>query len=125
MSKGVLNGLVLAAVVLLTGAVFFFLGVEYGAALYGSFSEDESIVITIDKEDPQNTNPPPAPGSIPLNSATLSQLMTVPGIGEVYAQRILSYREMYGDFTSLEQLMEIDGIGESRFESWSPYFTLN
>ena len=64
-------------------------------------------------------------GRIPLNSATKEQLITIKGIGETYAQRIIDYREQIGGFTSLEQLMDIKGIGEGRYNSWAPYFSLD
>lgn len=61
---------------------------------------------------------------IPLNTATKEELMMVPGIGETFAQRILEFRDRIGGFTSLEQLKEITGIGDKRYEQWSVYFEL-
>ncbi len=50
--------------------------------------------------------------------------MAIKGLGEVLAQRIIDYRERYGGFDSLEELMEVDGIGEKRLAAWMPYLTL-
>jgi len=59
---------------------------------------------------------PPVPGGkIDLNRATAEQLDTLPGVGPVTAQRILDWRARHGRFSSVEQLREIEGIGERRF----------
>lgn len=52
-----------------------------------------------------------------INTATLSQLAELPGIGEVLAQRILDYRAENGDFRTTADLLCVSGIGESRLEA--------
>ncbi|UGQ09825.1 helix-hairpin-helix domain-containing protein [Yinghuangia sp. ASG 101] len=52
---------------------------------------------------------------IDLNTATAEQLETLPGIGPVTARSIVEWRQDNGRFTSIDQLREIRGIGESRF----------
>ncbi|WP_448624607.1 helix-hairpin-helix domain-containing protein [Geodermatophilus sp. URMC 64] len=55
----------------------------------------------------------PAGGSLNLNTATEADLDALPGIGPVLAQRILTYREQQGRFTTVEQLDDVPGIGPS------------
>jgi competence protein ComEA len=54
---------------------------------------------------------------ISLAAATIEQLDTLDGIGPTLAQRIVEYRQAHGGFGSLEELREVEGIGEKRFES--------
>ncbi|WP_308416613.1 helix-hairpin-helix domain-containing protein [Streptomyces sp. AJS327] len=62
-----------------------------------------------------------APGTpVSLNSATADQLETLPGVGPVLAQHILDHRAERGGFTSVDQLREVNGIGESRFAELEP-----
>lgn len=64
-------------------------------------------------------------GVLNLNTATKEELMQIKGIGEITALKIIEYREAIGGFTALEQLMNIDGIGEKKFAAWCRYFTLD
>ena len=62
--------------------------------------------------------------SIALNAADQSLLETIPGIGPVTALAILEYRDEIGRYESIEQLLEVDGIGPATLEDIRPYFSL-
>lgn len=57
---------------------------------------------------------------INLNTATIDQLMTLPGIGQKTAERILEYRTKSGGFKKIEELMNVKGIGEKSFLKIKP-----
>ena len=59
--------------------------------------------------------PEPAVERLELNRATRAELETLPGIGEVLAERIVAWRSANGPFVSVEQLMDVEGIGEKKF----------
>jgi len=61
---------------------------------------------------------------IPLNRATAEDLDRLPGIGPGLAQRIVEYRERCGGFSSLNELIEVNGIKEKTFEKIKGYLTL-
>ena len=61
---------------------------------------------------------------IDLNAATVEQLKSLPGIGDTRARQIIALRESVGRFSVLEQLLEINGIGEKTLESIRPLVVL-
>ncbi|MEU9010832.1 ComEA family DNA-binding protein [Streptomyces sp. NPDC048479] len=56
-----------------------------------------------------------AAGPVSLNTATVEQLDTLPGVGPVLAQHIVDYRTRHGGFRSVDELREVNGIGDRRF----------
>ena len=68
--------------------------------------------------------PAAAPAVVNLNTATTSQIATLPGVGEKAAQRIIEYREKNGGFKKIEELMNVKGIGEKSFLKLKPLITV-
>lgn len=61
---------------------------------------------------------------VSLNTADQAALETLPGVGPVTAAAILQWREEYGPFTAIEQLLEVSGIGEKTMAEIAPFVTL-
>ena len=71
------------------------------------------------------TAPGGAGGSLlQLNAASLEQLDGLPGVGPVTAQKILDWRTEHGAFTSIDELLEVDGIGAKTLADIAPHVTL-
>jgi competence protein ComEA len=67
---------------------------------------------------------PTVPAVVNLNTADQAALETIPGVGPVTATAILQYRAEIGSFTSVEELLDVDGIGPATLESLRPYVTV-
>ena len=61
---------------------------------------------------------------ININTASKEELQTLPGIGSVIAERIVEYREQNGGFRSIEEIVEVKGIGESILNSIRDMITI-
>ncbi len=58
--------------------------------------------------------------ALDINTATVEQLVALPGIGQVLAERIVAYRDAHGPFTSVNQLGDVEGIGDALVERLRP-----
>jgi comEA protein len=63
----------------------------------------------------------PAPGSVNLNQASVTDLELLPHIGPTMARRIAAYRKSNGKFKSLQELKKVKGIGDKTFALIKPY----
>jgi competence protein ComEA len=64
------------------------------------------------------------PHAVSLNSATSTELQSLPGIGPATAAKILEYRSTHGPFRSVDEVLAVPGIGPKRMETLRPYLRL-
>jgi competence protein ComEA len=65
-----------------------------------------------------------AAAPVNLNTATVEQLATIPGVGPRMAERIIDYRQKNGGFKKVEDLMNVSGVGEKSFLKMKPLITV-
>ncbi|MBR5586823.1 MAG: helix-hairpin-helix domain-containing protein [Clostridia bacterium] len=63
-------------------------------------------------------------GTININIAGKDDLMRLPGVGEATANKIISYRDANGEFKAIEEIMNVSGIGEKKFEGMQQFITV-
>lgn len=80
-------------------------------------TNDACITETSNEED--NTS-----NLVNINTASVDELMTLPGLGEAKAKSIIEYRTKNGNFTSIDKITEVSGIGEAIFEKIKDYITV-
>lgn len=106
-------------------------GVKPGADLTGlnraRVLVDGEQVVVGGPAPPGQVQPGPGVGGagpegapVSLSTATVEQLDTLPGVGPVLAQHIIDYRTQHGGYRSVDELREVNGIGERRFADIEP-----
>lgn len=70
----------------------------------------------------RNSSTPPPNGSVDVNRAAAAELAAVPGVGRAVAARIVELREREGSFASLDELLDVAGMTQTRLERARPYF---
>ena len=110
--KGTAQKVLLAVTALfVTFPLAFFIGRSSVHAQITTERAPEELV----RELPEPESAPEAAQRLELNRATQAELEALPGIGAVLAERIVAWRSANGPFVSVEQIMDVEGIGEKKF----------
>lgn len=81
-------------------------------------SDSTQVTSNKDNNSSNNATQSDSQGSkININTADLKQLDDIPGVGEATANKILSYRDENGEFKSIEEIKNVNGIGDKKFEN--------
>ena len=124
-SKNYFRAVTFLIVMILLGTVFW--GIRrFNPALF--LGEPDLIAVPNEKNTTQKPHQiketiekQPKPSLLNINTATVEELQTLPSIGPQMAKRIVQYRQENGDFKTVEDLIEVKGIGEKTLEKIKPY----
>ncbi len=106
---------------LLPFAIFFLGCYLIGFRIYQNRYTEPVVPVTVVEESQRKL----AEGEkINLNGATKEDLMRIDGIGEALATRIMEYRESLGGFKTVEQIKDVNGIGDKLFEGIKDYLAI-
>ena len=85
-----------------------------------SFGDQGGFTVTTSRNAPAQE----MSWQVDINAADREELRQIPGIGAALAARIIAYREENGPFQSVEELVNVNGIGERTLEAIRPYVTI-
>ncbi|MDD2414650.1 MAG: ComEA family DNA-binding protein [Eubacteriaceae bacterium] len=86
--------------------------------------DGEKITIRTQEESSGDGGSGESNGVININSASQEQLMTLPGIGEVLAKNIMDYRTEHGGFSSIEEIKEVNRVGDKLYDQIKDKITI-
>ena len=91
-----------------------------------TIEEAQALKATVGEaiQDPGQVSGQSGKSLININTASRSELMQIPGIGESKAERIIAYRENHGRFGSVEEIRNVSGIGDGIYEGLKDYITV-
>ena len=107
--------------------VALFLGIVLGL-IFSGHTKYTTVILAkhwLPEEEATVTVQPGTLGKIDINTASVEQLTSLPGIGPGLAERIVQYRTENGYFIRLEDLLNIDGIGKTKLENIKEFICIS
>ncbi len=105
-------------------AALLFAAVAAAGYLIEKLEKDAFVVETVAKDDAVSyvfEGDAEENGKININTAGVTELVKLNGIGEALSQRIIDYREENGAYVTIEEIMKVPGISENKFDAIKDY----
>lgn len=132
-----LTGILIAVALIILGVIFIIVALNQprvntdkpiNSSVKSSVSDNSEVssnkATSNTSTNTYNNNSSSVSFPINLNTCTAEELMAIDHVGETRANAIIAYREHLGGYTSVDQLKNISGIGDSVYESIAPYVTV-
>ena len=112
---------VICLVILILGGAAFWGLRRFAPAMF--LGKPDLIAVPNDPPSQNQTQPVTAnkPELLNINTASVTELETLPNIGEATAQKIIDYRTQHGNFTNVDALQNVRGIGPKTLEKLRPF----
>ncbi len=97
--------------------------IEDGEKIYVPNLVEQVEETTLSSESEANTSSK-SEGKVNINKASVSELTSIPGVGASTAQKIITYREENGKFKTIEDIKNVSGIGDSKYNSMKDFISV-
>ncbi len=97
--------------------------IEDGEKIYVPNLVEQVEETTLSSESEANTSSK-SDGKVNINKASVSELTSIPGVGASTAQKIITYREENGKFKTIEDIKNVSGIGDSKYNSMKDFISV-
>lgn len=97
--------------------------IEDGEKIYIPNLVEQVEETTLSSESEANTSSK-SEGKVNINKASVSELTSIPGVGASTAQKIITYREENGKFKTIEDIKNVSGIGDSKYNSMKDFISV-
>lgn len=97
--------------------------IEDGEKIYVPNLVEQVEETTLSSESKANTSSK-SEGKVNINKASVSELTSIPGVGASTAQKIITYREENGKFKTIEDIKNVSGIGDSKYNSMKDFISV-